>query len=337
MARHALKQRPPHETLTLQESALASSMLHKIGDATVRFAIHNGIRVHNTERLDEDAYSRLVAEFSQDPKDSLAFARESLLAISKDDRLTEGQKSARLDRYLDAYTDLTVKLDHDAFPPSDGVRVGVPDYIPDGFVDMGSDSSTEVSARGREMVKVDKAAIFDRYKPLLKDIFSHDYEGHSSDEKKQQMISKLYWGVYGEINYNKGRADQMKGIVNLGDISEGVCRHIALTFQVLAQATGLTSRLLKCDTAIEDESGRVQGGRHAANMVRVNYKWYIVDPTNPDYVKKNGGLEGRLGIMPIDNPPRNGEVRTYEHVMRHSRKPRKYVSHNDAYWFIDQR
>lgn len=333
MPRHALIS-PPHERLSLQESTLASAMLHKLGDATIRYTLQGGDRIHTAPRVDREDLSQLTEEFARDPKESLAWVRESLIAISEDNRLSEPEKSSRLDRYLDAYADLTLKLDHEAFPPSESIQVGIPEYIPDGFVDMGGEASTHIGKRSREMIKVDKAAIFDRYKPLLKNMFSRNYEGLSSDQKKRAMFTELNWGVFNEIPYNADHG--MKGVINLGEVSEGQCRHIALTFQVLAQAVGLTSRLLKCNSFIEDEEGKLQGGRHAANMVRVNSKWFILDPTNPDYERKNGSFEGKLGIVPIDRPPQKGESRSYEHTMHYSGKRRRYITHNDAYWFIDQ-
>lgn len=327
----------PHDTLSVQENTLATAMLHKMGNATVRYALRNGNRYLDHQPVSEQGFSQLVTEFHRDPKDSLAWARESLMAISQDDRLTEKQKSDRLDRYLDAYTELTLKLDHEAFPPSDTIQTGVPDYIPDGFVDMGGKDSMDHTARTREMVKVDKGAVLEKYKPLLKDVFSHDYEGQSSTQKKKAMVAKLYWGVYREINYNKDHAEKMRGVVNLGSVSEGVCRHIALTFQVLAQAAGLTSKLLKCDMVLDQGRGNVIAGRHAANVVRINHEWYLVDPTNPDYIMKtDGSAEGRLGAVPIERPPREGERLIYEGVRRHSGQKYKYTTGNEAYWFIDQ-
>ena len=50
-----------------------------------------------------------------------------------------------------------------AFPPNPGqVKKGVPDYIPDGLSDMGSDDEVNPAARSREKIRIDKQKIFEQ-------------------------------------------------------------------------------------------------------------------------------------------------------------------------------
>lgn len=325
-----------HEApLSLQESALATAMAHHIGDATVRFAMSaNGTRYHDVSLMNTDEFGVLVRQFQTDPKEALAWGRESLLAINQDDRLNSAERKNRLSRYLDAYSDLTIRLDHEAFPPtaSGEVREGVPEYIPDGFVDMGGNKSANTLTRTREMIVVNKQSILEKYKPVLMDIFSRDYSQDTSDSKKAKMTAALAEAVYYRLPYDYSQKDLGGGRVDLGDMADGVCRHQALTFQVLAQAAGLTSRVVK--NYMTSSDGRSE--KHAANMVRINNKWFLFDVTNPDTIEKNNQKFWRPGVIPIDRPPQSRERRTYSGTYKHSGVSYQWAAHDNMYWMIDE-
>lgn len=320
--------------LTVQENALAAAMAGHIGDVTLQYTVTpDGDRLHDTPRLQGGQFDTLVDDFRKDPKEALAWARESLLSIQDDTRLTAGERSKRLHRYLDAYCSLTLKLDHKAFPPTryGQVQRGVPEYIPDGFADLGGEKSLDAAHRNREMISVNKYTIFERYKPVLKEIFSTDYSQYSPDGKKQAMFTKLAQAVYFNLPYDHKDKALGGGKVDLGGLSEGVCRHQAMTFQILAQAVGLTARVLKSNLSADGK----YLGRHAANMIRVNHKWYVLDATNPDYVTEDGRNIWRPGIIRADRPPHPGESKLYEGTYKHNGKHHAWEARDDMYWIID--
>jgi|GEM_PF-4390048 len=119
-------------------------------------------------------------------------------------------RSSRLDRYLDAYCSLTVKLDHIAFPPTKPgeIQSGVPEYVPDGFNDLGHERPWNDSPREREMLHVDKTALLKKYRGTLKELFSRDYSGMSPARKEGLMAEFLAHEVYFSLRseqYNMGK------------------------------------------------------------------------------------------------------------------------------------
>lgn len=328
--------------LTVQENALAYSMLHSLGNVTVNFAMAEpgADRLHRIGMLSAGDLGRLTASFAADPKERLAWARESLFAINQDTRLSDHDRGRRLDRYLDAYSDLTVKLDRAAFPPTPlgVVNEGIPDYIPDGFIDMGRERSRDAAHRDREQIGVDKHEILTKYRPLLREIFATDYSGMSPGEKKLRMAKRIGVGIWEDMtDHDKVAAlapgeslpspDLGGGKVRLSQLPEGVCRHKALVFQVLAQAVGIKSAVIKA---------RLNGQRHAANMIRVDKKWYIYDVSQPVYrLRADGSKDLRPARYPADGPPpaRAGEVKQYT-VSRLALNDTHYSIQNEMYWRI---
>ncbi|HVW22878.1 MAG TPA: EDR1-related protein [Candidatus Saccharimonadales bacterium] len=330
---------PPLANLETHEHVMAAAMLQKAGELAVNAVVNPEAHTEEVRSLNQEQYDMLVENFGKDPKESLAWARESLLAIASDERLTPQEREEHLDSHLDAYLSLTLKLDHDAFPPTkDGeVGEGVVDYVPDGFSDMGRQKSLDPSKRDREMLHVDKKALFDLYRPTLKALFSKDYSGLSSEQKKKAMMSFLAKSVYFDLLRTNGEAAKNMGggTVELANVSEGVCRHQALAFQVLAQAAGLKTGIIKSDAQFGDRNPEP----HSSNIVRVDGKWFLLDVTNPDGVdleNENGERVWKPGIIPIDAPPSKTGITTYEGETPVGHQHRKYIVHNRAFWTITE-
>ena len=153
--------------LSLQERVIAEGMSRGIGNVAIGGTIDtSGVRRHAVGFNDSNFFS-LARQFEKDPKRSLAYARENLLAVAHDETVGPEERSSRLDRYYDAYVDLTIRLDHAAFPPTPHgeVRSGIPEYIPDGFVDLGGNKNTDHILRSREQILVDKQEILEKYAP----------------------------------------------------------------------------------------------------------------------------------------------------------------------------
>jgi transglutaminase-like putative cysteine protease len=333
------------EQLSLQEKALAHAMLYRVGSATVHFALDgSGDRMHTLPDFTGDDFNRLTDSFATDPKEALAYARESLFAISTDTRLHESSRRRRLDRYTDAYINLTLRLDHAAFPESGTPRRGIPAYIPDGLVDLGKYATVAEARQHREQVWIDKRAILEKYKPVLTQIFAQDYSRASSTQKKLYMANELAKAVYFGMPFAKagktGKAFLGTDRVRLSELDEGVCRHQSLVFQVLGQAVGLTIRTVKGDMQYFDQDlGKKIQMRHATNIMRVNGQWYLYDVTNPDHMPLPDGVkEWRPGRHEIDGPPT--DATTFKVVKTKGKHGGLEFTYwlrgtSDTYWFIE--
>jgi len=268
-------------------------------------------------------HPRLVEAYSRNPKDALATARDSLMSIEGPD------KKEQLNSGLDAYFDLTIKLDHAAFPNSASGEVtkGVPDYIPDGFIDMGKDGNIAPDQREREQIRVDKREILEKYKPFIADVLGRDYGETDKQAFKRRLAIEAAKEVYRSMQYNISSSENLGGdIVDLSTVPEGVCRHQGLIFQVLCQTLGLKSRILK---SYRD------GERHSTNMVRFDGQWYIFDVTNPDYaVNSDGDKEWRPGAFAVDEPPKPNETKRYEVKGRFSGEAHTYTAHDKMFWRV---
>lgn len=333
------------ESLSVQERTLAYAMLHRIGDATLRFTM-GGVSGDEAQELSFAGgdYTSLRQAFAADPKEALAWARESLFAISADKRLSEPTRSRRLSHYLEAYSNLTLRLDHAVFPESPTPHRGIPGYIPDGLVDLGKYSTVREAQTEREQVWVDKRAILEKYRPVLTKIFSQDYSRATSTQKKLYMANELAKAVYFEMPAAEagrtGNAFLGTGRVRLSELSEGVCRHQSLVFQVLGQAVGLTIRQARGDMQyVDQETGRKIQMRHATNIMRVNGQWYIYDVSNPDYVVNAAGKkEWRPGRHEIDGPPTDNTTFKVVNVKgRYGGLEFTYWLRgtSDTYWFVE--
>ncbi|HSX16625.1 MAG TPA: EDR1-related protein [Patescibacteria group bacterium] len=329
------------QTLTAQENTLAVAMLHRIGDATIRYAMDADSESDQVApMLTGGDFHELVGNFVSDPVESLGWARDALFAISKDESLPEQARASRLSEFLDAYFDLTIKLDQAAFSDDEpgAYHERVPSYIPDGFVDMGRDARHDPAVRDREQIWVDKREILEKYKPLLTRIFQHDYSNLSEGDRPLNMSYSIAKEVYQSIplpeNVQDGDLGLGGGKIKLSEIEEAVCRHRALIFQVLGQAIGLDSRVIKGPrmTASSVEN-------HAANMVRSGDKWYLVDVSNP-YMTY--GAQGQEIFLPAAYELEGGPLaRAEARRLSFTRStwgevPKvRYIARDDMYWHVE--
>jgi hypothetical protein len=129
----------------------------------------------------------------------------------------------------------------------------VPEYIPNGLVDMGSDSTFDAARRSREKILVDKKIIFEQSKKLFYDIFSKDLSKLDNGKIKNYFILRIAAFVHKEMPYSHENTKPFLNAKKSVPLSESfkrklaVCRHHALYSQVLMQSFGITSRLLKCN------------------------------------------------------------------------------------------
>lgn len=299
----ALEKKSRAETLlsecSLQEKVLLKVLVNYIDQNNVSeaarqivaFEIKNGARVHSLSSVTTESIEKVLNLFEKDPKDVTAILRWALIALYRDTKISlDFLKTDRLERYLQASLTLQVRMDRAIFKADDAVKAGVPEYIPDGLSDMGSDPEIDPLKREREKIRVDKAKIFSRYSGRLLQLFmaiSESNEDPNSTNLKGFMVEFVSQAVYEELPYDRFQLAGLKGVllgqsININYVAEhrlAVCRHQALETQVLLQALGINCQLLKCK--VEFFPGR--RGAHVANLVRLNGTWYLLDVTNPDF------------------------------------------------------
>ena len=319
---------------SVNEKVLAYAMLNDLQDNVVRYvAGPNGTRVLPT--LADSDWNSLVQKFKRDPKDTIAIARKNIFAIPNDAQLAEHERQGRLRRYVKAYLDLQIKLDVAAFPNTNVPQHGVPAYIPDGLVDMGGDSTINPFYRDREKLRVDKAKVFKQVSEHFVKLFSSDVGDSSSTEAKTAIVKGLAKFIYNNMPYDRQNAKsykKKKRTVGINEILEdklAVCRHHALYTQVILQACGITSKLLKCDV----DFGNGSSGSHAVNVVRINNRWFILDATNPD--SSNGVGEVFLAsLTDSDIDPNSPTPKEWVVKRKQGDEKWKYRSRNNMFYYI---
>jgi len=324
--------------LSLQERALAFDMQHRpASSAVVDFALQpDGKRRHPERAIDAGV---LIEQFKSDPIGTLSYGREAVFAISHDNRLSVGERAERSERYLNAYLGLTLKLDREAFPPSkhSEVQQGTPAYLPDGFVDMGSSPEVDPVKRSREMIALDKADLFRRYRNDIRGFFTNDAIVHMSKaDRDRRLAAQIARSTYFQLPYNIMAAEEAAGgHIRLSELDQAVCRHLALMYQALCQVTGVESRLLKNDFSEKVNGTWTRPEPHGANMVKLDDGWYLMDPTQPDIETTTQGKIWKPGAFPIDGPPAPGAVQVeYKGTLPHSGREKRYIFRNNCYWQI---
>ena len=320
--------------LTLQEGVIGLGMMKEKNNATTDYQPdRSGIKTLN--KISPIDTGMLAEKFQKDPGRCLAFARNNLLSIMQDTRFSKTEKLERLSRYLDAHFALQIKLDHAAFPADGKIRRGIPDYVPDGLSDMGSDPTIDPSDRFREKIRVGKEEIFKLAKPLFTEIFSHDFTGWTAEKIKRYIVDQIGVFIYNEMPYHEEQdpfpnPEHSIPLVAAHRDRLAICRHHAMYGQVLLQACGITSRLLKCDVNFHDGQGSVA---HAANLVRIQGKWHLVDYTNPDQ-NKGIGQVFHAGLQETDINLNRKQSYTWNARRKHNNEIYTYTSRNNMYYRI---
>lgn len=325
---------PNTPMLNVNERALAFAILNERDNSITQYAVDpaDGNRV--VQSLSDSDWPALVNKFRSDPKDAIATARLNIFSIQQDTKLPEPDRTARIERYVRAFLDLQTKLDIAAFPNFDTPQRGVPVYIPHGLIDMGSDPSQDPKLRSREMLRVDKPRVFAQTTMNFVRYFSTPNEDSSGDAAKLTAIKGVAALVYNAMPYDASSAAAYAAAKEVVGVHEAfterlaLCRHHALYTQVMLQALGITSRVFKCDV----DTGKGTFEPHAANLVRINGKWHILDATNPD--SKQG--VGEIFMIPmnetsVDPGALNGRVWSSQ---RNDGRTWKYRSRDDMYYTI---
>jgi hypothetical protein len=302
-------------------------------DATIDYQLdRDGNRI-NKNHIYPNQLRHLADTFKNNPKDFQAYCRENLMRIKLDPKQTPEANRERHKRYVDKYLDLILALDRTTYPPSDQVFREIPEYIPDGLSDMGSDPNPHDALRSREKIRIDKQEILEKAKLLFYELLSIDPTKANSEQIKQYIVTRVAHFVYTEMPYDyKGEfVGHMGNSVPMSVFQEkrlAVCRHHALVTQVLLQSFGITSRLMKSDVSFTEQS---YPGAHANNLVRINKKWYLLDTTNPG-TNSNGVGEVFLKPLPQSNIDVNRDKFTWQ--IPDGKGVRTYIMRNNMNYRI---
>ncbi len=334
IGKHSHNAIPNMPTLGVNERALAFAMLHDRNNSIVQYSVDTADGQRIVPSLSDNEWPALVNKFKSNPKEAIATARLNVFSIQQDTRLSEADRTARIERYVRAFLDLQVKLDIAAFPNIDKPQSGVPEYIPHGLIDMGSDLTQDPARRSREMLHVDKRRMFAQTAKNILKYFQTPNTDSSSDAAKLSVVKNVAALVYTAMPYDKAEAatyhtsKRVVGVHEAFNERLAQCRHHALYTQVMLQALGITSRLFKCDV----DFGRGRFESHGANLVRINNKWYILDATNPD-VKDGIGEIFMIPMNESDVDPTSLKGKEWV-AKKKDGSTVKYRSRNDMYYTI---
>ena len=277
------------------------------------------------ESLTPTALKTITSEFKENPEKIIKVMIENLRAISTNNSYSEKEQEKKLDLYYGAWVDLLIRFDDKLFPRTNPLRVysGIPDYIPEGLVDMGFNPSLN-ERNSREKIYIEKERLLRGSKKL----FFYALENGLDEKQTIRLIADAVYQKMPLDRVNRGNNFGDKTIKLLEDIIQSpepkaVCRHQSLTAQVLIQSMGIVSRLLKCNVY----SDTTLLGAHSANLVNFQNNWYLLDITIP--LKINGELKFAFAIKyeKIDTHKNNYEWKNPTTNMI-------YKSRNDMFYRI---
>ena len=183
----------------------------------------------------------------------------------------------RKERYVRADVDLEILMDRQSRTgPAGRVHQGIPEYLMNGYTDMGSLSSV-TERNGREKIKVDKEHVRGRLVACKRRMVT---TGALED-----LLAQYYRAVRRDIKFNERGVDKLLheygdrsiALSKYLDMGLGVCRHLSIFYQLYLQEAGIESRLVKGDLKFY-----VFSGRHAWNLARVGERFALVDVTHPN-------------------------------------------------------
>lgn len=280
-----------------------------------------------------------LEQFRDNPVEALTQDRKDLFTIGQDESLSQTERQTKLSEALDAYFDKIIALDSLIEDTGDTAKSGIPEYVPDGFMELGTLDSLKPSERyNREINYVDKRAMLARYKDVFTKVYSRNPNGIPQEKIDMTIAHKVAEAVYFGIPY--ARDDSYKpaergGVLKMSELQSGICQQQALTSQVLLQAFGIEARLSKNSVAGADEIARVgaekaYGGDHVSNFMKIGDKWYVFDATNHNSPPSENARKFVPGIFELSEAP--DPARKQEFVLDTNLGPRKYTTRQNMYW-----
>lgn len=220
--------------------------------------------------LDEEELSRFLAAWAVAPLECVRIMNRAIGKLPS--------SSSRMDRYVRAAVDLEVLMDQQSWIGDEKVYQGIPDYLMHGYTDMGTKASP-TERRGREKIKVDKVRMASRLAECKRRGIAA-----GEDQDVKPLLAWYYNSVRSDIEFNERGVDKLsrdfgnESIV-LSEYLEkglGVCRHLAIFFQLYLQEAGIDGRVVKGNLQFY-----IFKGRHAWNLVRMRDRCLLIDVTHP--------------------------------------------------------
>ena len=257
--------------------------------------IEEGVRL--AEHIDLNDLEKAVQLHSLDP-----FMTHKMFNIS----LSYIKNKSRIKRYITASIDLEILLDRLAFPQTNGIIKGIPEYIMDGYTDLGQ-VENETNRGSREKFRVEKnklrTSITRSRQKVVLDYFAKsdnlltffsnialEVVTNKHRNNKIELFNWLSYYIISNTPYNEYEVDKMSRSVrnetiSIDKINYGVCRHHAVLSQVMLQVMGIRSKMTK---------GNHYFGRHVWNRIN-EIPELIFDST-----RKSGGNIDKSPIVSID-------------------------------------
>ncbi len=198
-------------------------------------------------------------------------------------RSLKDQERARA--HIEAATDLEILLDRLAFQENTTPTKGIPEYIMDGYTDMGQledndDRRFNDWGEYREKFRIEKDKIRNRIELIRKKAIERG--GDELLEYIADFILKIM--PYDSTKVQAAaKAAGSKTIIMNDDVNFGVCSHYAVMAQIFLQAAGIRSKV---------EKGIFFGNRHAWNLIE--------DPPERIFdVTEKLRNEGKSALVPV--------------------------------------
>lgn len=241
--------------------------------------------------LDEEEYLRFRERYAANPLEAIRVINASIKSI---------ESAEKRERYIaEAVTLETItERDHvstfDFLPGKNETKKenGIPPYIFDGFVDMGL-ISNEAIRGAREKLVVDKQKL--KNKLCDAKLRLADNNGNIAARAWRFVRRNMcYSPAFAEWVSEKYSAGCI-GIDKYINQREGICRHFAVFYQLVAQEAGLKS-------SIERGLGP-EGNMHAWNIANENNNFFLVDATKRIRQKGEGNII--MTLSPLIIPGRS--------------------------------
>ena len=250
-----------------QQISLIRSVLAGQPDYINRsFSVDPTTGQRTVDHLGERELSTFLSRWADDPMACIRSVNETLGSL--DDPL-------RLPRYIEAAVDLEILLDRALRRRDTRVRTGIEGYLADGYTDMGSNAS--LTERGdREKMRVDKK----NFRARLIELRRHAIEFGPT----LKLLAHYYEWVRAELEFDevattdlaRAHGDRSVLLSRFLEKGAGVCRHLAILYQLCLQKAGVPSRLVKGEHRLF-----AFGGRHAWNVAWLSGRAVLVDVTLP--------------------------------------------------------
>lgn len=267
------------DRLTAQQTSLVRAVaLMDASYLTSSFYLDPKTGKRIAHELDEEELSRFLAAWAVAPLECVRVMNRAIGALPS--------SSSRMERYVRAAVELEVLMDQQSWVDDGKVYQGIPDYLMHGYTDMGTKASP-TDRRGREKIKVDKVRMASRLAECKRRGIAGVKGGGVDvdvDIDIKPLLAWYYNSVRSDIEFNESGVDKLsrdfgnESIV-LSEYLEkglGVCRHLAIFFQLYLQEAGIDGRVVKGNLQFY-----IFKGRHAWNLVRVSDRCLLVDVTHP--------------------------------------------------------